>query len=116
MILLITGMIISIYWGLAVSVIFRLNQNHVLDNRAYLALLIPIYHFIVWPIRILLDFNCEMPFVTRMKFIGFMTVMFPVILSQYAVALKSIEVIKEEKDVKKYQEVCQSEFKNMAFV
>ena len=42
--------------------------------------------------------------------------MFPVILSQYAVALKSRKVIKEEKDVKKYQEVCQSEFKNMAFV
>lgn len=114
MVLLIIGIIISIYFGLAVSVIFRLNQSHVLDNRVYLALLIPFYHFIVYPVRVLINSNSEMSFFMRLKFIGFMTVMFPLMLSQYVVVLKGFEVVKEEKDVEIYQTICQKEIKNMA--
>lgn len=112
-IVLFAMMLIAVYLGLVTSIIFRLNQNGVLDGRVYLAFLVPILHFIVCPIVIIAIKKNSL--YRKMRVIWIMMLMFPLVIAQYTLALSLLKEESEESDTQVYQTLCENKYNNIAF-
>lgn len=91
MIVLTVIILLTIYFGIVASVIFRLNQSRVLDRRVKTALALPIWHFIIIPFVIIfldksfLDKRKNIFF--RLYFAWQWIFIFPIVLSTFAAIL-----------------------------
>lgn len=105
-------LLLSAYAGLVVSVVFRMNQCGVLDKRMWLALGIPLLHFIVLPLMFLL-LEKEIKWMERLRILWFMVYMFPGILAVFCARLaeetaeiKSEDCGNDDSEVGMYRGVC----------
>ncbi|WP_295237023.1 hypothetical protein [Veillonella sp.] len=112
-IVLFAMMLIAVYLGLVTSIIFRLNQNSVLEGRVYLAFLVPILHFIVCPIVIIAIKKISL--YKKMRVIWMMMLLFPVVIAQFTLALSLLKEASEKSDTQVYHTLCENEFNNIAF-
>lgn len=80
--------IFSIYAGAVISVIFRLNQNRVLDGRVKVALLLPFIHFIVLPCAVIF-LNKKTNILSRMYLAWQMILIFPIVVATFSATISA---------------------------
>lgn len=99
--------LLTIYAGMVISVIFRMNQCRVLEGRVGLAFLLPFLHFIIFPLCILF-LQKNIGLIERFKIIWLMTILFPCILSLYCARLgrENKKRTYAESEMDMYRGVC----------
>lgn len=104
---LVAIILLTIYAGMVISVIFRMNQCRVLEGRVGLAFLLPFLHFIIFPLCILF-LQKNVGLIEKFKIIWVMTILFPCILTLYGVRLRSEEKKRTyaESEMAMYRGVC----------
>lgn len=86
MIMLTIVMVIAIYVGIVMSIIFRLNQSRVLEGRVKIALILPFFHFLVMPVWFIV-FCKEKNLLTRFCVVWQMVLIFPMVLAIFSARL-----------------------------
>lgn len=104
---LVAIILLTIYAGMVISVIFRMNQCHVLEGRVGLAFGLPFLHFIIFPLCILF-LQKNIGLIEKFKIIWVMIILFPCILALYCARLgrEKKRSIYAESEMDMYRGVC----------
>nr|DAY76037.1 MAG TPA: hypothetical protein [Caudoviricetes sp.] len=86
MIMLTIVTVTSVYVGIVMSIIFRLNQSRVLEGRVKIALVLPFLHFLIIPVLFMV-FCKEKNLLARFYIAWQMVLIFPQVLAIFSARL-----------------------------